>query len=106
MAQQSYRNPTVGPQLRSRSQFHTQQGPRGAAGTLADALGVVLEAAPAIMAHEGDDSFQKGIDARLAGVQRENLSEAESGLFAPLFRKRMQDGLDRKSTRLNSSQVA
>src|SRR5690625_1612008 len=105
MAQQSYRNPTVGPQLRSRSQFHTQQGPRGAAGTLADALGVVLEAAPAIMAHEGDDSFQKGIDARLAGVQRENLSEAESGLFAPLFRKRMQDGFDYQDAQYDAPQI-
>ena len=76
-------------------------GRGGRAAALAEALGVVIDAAPKVAAHQTKEAFEAGMKARIDGVKRENAGAANKSVLGFMFSKQAQDGFDYQDAQLD-----
>jgi len=87
--------------LRVQRAFYELDDGRGSrAAALSEALGVVMNAAPAIAENEGRKAFQTGMEARIAGVKAENANAKNNSFLGFMFSDRAKDGFDYQDAQL------
>lgn len=79
--------------LRIQRSYQTyRSGAGGNLQALADTLDIALESAPKIVDHEAKQAWERGMRARIDGVQAENANAANKSLLGFMFSKQAMDG--------------